>query len=105
MVCLKGNGLMPWQLVPMRLPASNPASSRLRPELDRKSRANGALVGGTVTVGLAQSVASAVTVASALNPLDERTLQPTKRPPPSRASLTSPQVHPRPAPDPVRNSP
>ena len=98
MAHLKCNGLMPWQLVPMRLPASNPASSRLRPELDRKSRANGALVGGTVTVGLAQSVASAVTVAnapSALNPQDARKRRPTKSPPASRASLISQRAQPR----------
>ena len=57
MAYLKCNGLTLWHLVLRGLPASNPASSKLTAALDRKSRANGALVGGTVTVDHAQSVA------------------------------------------------
>ena len=98
MAYLKCNGLTLWHLVLRGLPASNPASSKLTAALDRKSRANGALVGGTVTVDHAQSVANAVTVAnepSAPNPSHARKPQLTKRPPPSRASLTSQPAQPR----------
>lgn len=108
MGCLKGNGLKPWQPVPMRHPASRPASNKPRAALDRRSRVNVDPVAATATVDHVPNVASAMTAAnapSALNPLDERTQQPTKRPPPSRASLTSPQAHPRPTPDPARTSP
>ncbi|NDH54780.1 MAG: hypothetical protein EBY24_23035, partial [Betaproteobacteria bacterium] len=65
MAHLKRNGLTPWHLVPMRLPASSPAISRLRAAFALKRRANGARVAATVTVDPARSVASAVTGANA----------------------------------------
>lgn len=92
MVCQKGNGLTPWHLVPMRLPASSPAISRLRAALALKSRVNGAHAAATETVDHGPSAANA---RNARNPQDATTRQSTRSLRLSRASLTSQPAEPR----------
>ena len=107
LVCQKGNGLTPWHLVPMRLPVSSPAISRLRAALALQRRANGAPVAATATVDPARSAGSAVTGANApseLSPWNVRTPQAARPPLQSLGSLTSQLAHLRPASDPAQTS-